>query len=83
MQFIDNWKDAWKMLSVQLPILWGAVWTVFVALPADRQAKIIGLFGIDGAGAIEAWNFIGQVIIAYSAAQVMARVTKQPSVSGV
>jgi len=42
MKLIDNWRDAWRMLSVQvatLAIVWGA-------LPVDQQAAILALFGV-------------------------------------
>ena len=42
MKLIDNWRDAWRMLSVQvaaLAVVWGA-------LPIDQQAAILALFGV-------------------------------------
>jgi len=42
MKLIDNWRQAWRMLSVQVAIL-AIVWG---ALPVDQQAAILALFGV-------------------------------------
>ena len=42
MKLIEDWRQAWRMLSVQvatLAIVWGA-------LPVDQQAAILALFGV-------------------------------------
>lgn len=42
MKLIDDWRRAWRYLSVQiagLAVVWGA-------LPPDQQAALLGLFGI-------------------------------------
>jgi len=42
MKLIPEWRQAWRMLSVQvasLAIAWGA-------LPVDQQAAILALFGV-------------------------------------
>ena len=42
MKLIPEWRQAWRMLSVQvasLAIVWGA-------LPVDQQAAILALFGV-------------------------------------
>ena len=42
MKLIEDWRQAWRMLSVQvasLAIVWGA-------LPIDQQAAILALFGV-------------------------------------
>ena len=42
MKLIPDWRQAWRMLSVQvasLAIVWGA-------LPVDQQAAILALFGV-------------------------------------
>lgn len=42
MKLIEDWRQAWRLLSVQvasLAIVWGA-------LPVDQQAAILALFGV-------------------------------------
>ena len=43
MKLIPEWRQAWRMLSVQV----GALAVLWVALPADTQAAVLGLIGID------------------------------------
>jgi hypothetical protein len=43
MTLIPEWKRAWRMLSVQI----GALSVLWVALPADTQASVLSLLGID------------------------------------
>jgi hypothetical protein len=43
MQLIPQWRRAWRMLSVQA----GALAVLWVALPADTQAAVLDLLGID------------------------------------
>ena len=43
MKLIPEWKQAWRLLSVQIA---GAA-VLFAALPADTQASILDLVGLD------------------------------------
>ena len=42
MTLIPNWRQAWRMLSVQI----AALAVLFAALPADQQAAILALLGL-------------------------------------
>lgn len=56
MKLIPDWRQAWRMLSVQvasLAIVWGA-------LPVDQQAAILALFGV---GPERVPLFIGLAVI--------------------
>lgn len=56
MKLIPEWRQAWRMLSVQvasLAIVWGA-------LPVDQQAAILALFGV---GPERVPLFIGLAVI--------------------
>jgi hypothetical protein len=43
MKIIPEWRRAWRMLSVQI----GALAVLWVALPAETQAAVLRLVGID------------------------------------
>jgi hypothetical protein len=43
MKLIPEWRRAWRMLSVQV----GALAVLWVALPAETQAAVLRLLGID------------------------------------
>ncbi len=56
MKLIPDWRQAWRMFSVQvagLAIVWGA-------LPVDQQAAILALFGV---GPERVPLFIGLAVI--------------------
>lgn len=42
MKLIPDWRNAWRLLSVQV----AALAVAWVALPTDLQAQILRLFGI-------------------------------------
>jgi hypothetical protein len=42
MKLINNWRSAWRMLSVQV----AALAVIFGALPADQQAAILAWIGL-------------------------------------
>lgn len=65
MKLIENWRSAWRMLSVQvatLAIVWGA-------LPVDQQAAILALFGVGPE----------RVPLVLGLAVIVARVVSQPT----
>lgn len=65
MKLIENWRSAWRMLSVQvatLAIVWGA-------LPVDQQAAILALFGVGPE----------RVPLVLGLAVILARVVSQPA----
>jgi hypothetical protein len=74
---IENWRQAWKMLSVQVQLLWGTSCGVFVALPQDQQGAMLSLLGLE-AGGVAAATFVAKVAAAFAAVTVAARVTAQP-----
>lgn len=78
---IENWRDSWRMLSVQIQLLWGAACAVFAAMPASQQEALLAFFGFGSGGAVAA-SFLAQVSAAFAAATIAARVTRQPSLHG-
>lgn len=42
-KLITDWRRAWRLLTVQI----GAIAVLWVALPADTQAAVLGLLGIE------------------------------------
>lgn len=63
---IENWRSAWRMLSVQL----ASLATVFGLLPADQQATILDLVGLPAS----------RVPAVIGLAFIAARVISQPKV---
>lgn len=76
MKLIDDWKESWKYATNQISFWWATACTVFVALPREQQVDMIGLLGIDGAGALAAFTFFAQVSAAVAATTILARVTQ-------
>lgn len=68
MKLIPNWRSAWRMLTVQIGVL-AVVW---VALPAETQAAVLRLLGID------AQHLPGLVGVAV----ILGRLIAQPAVRG-
>ena len=68
MNLIPNWRSAWRMASVQV----SALAVLFAALPADQQAAILALLGVDAA---RIPGLLGLAVI-------LARVIDQPRVRG-
>lgn len=66
MRLIPEWRRAWRMLSVQI----AALAVLWVALPADAQASILGAIGIDAA---DLPGVLGALMI-------VARLVAQPKV---
>lgn len=75
---IENWREAWKMLSVQVQAIWGAVCAVFVAMPLEQQGRLLAAFGLSPEG-VAAATFVAQVSAALAATTIAARVVAQPS----
>ena len=42
MKAIENWRQSWRMLSVQV----AAVAVAWSAMPADAQAAVLGVLGV-------------------------------------
>lgn len=40
MRLISNWRDCWRMFSMQAMLVAGAIQGAYLALPADMQATI-------------------------------------------
>lgn len=76
---IENWRQSWKMLSVQIQAIWGTACVVFAAMPEGRQEGLLSLFGASPEGAAAA-AFVAQVCAALAGATIAARVVAQPSV---
>ena len=68
MKLIPEWRKAWRMLSVQI----GALAVLWVALPADTQASVLSLLGIDPK------NLPGLIGLAV----ILGRLVAQPAVRG-
>lgn len=69
MKLIDEWRQAWRYLSVQASTFFAAVALTWIMLPADQQALILGILGVDG----PAWAALtGFVVI------VITRLKAQP-----
>lgn len=67
MKLIDNWRSAWRMLSVQI----AALAIIFGALPVDQQSAILAWLGL-------APERIPAVM---GVAVILARVIGQPALS--
>jgi len=67
-KLIPEWRKAWRMLSVQI----GALAVLWVALPADTQASVLSLLGIDPK------NLPGLIGLAV----ILGRLVAQPAVRG-
>lgn len=63
---IENWRSAWRMLSVQL----ASLSTVFGLLPAEQQASILDLVGLPAT----------RVPAVIGVAFIVARMVSQPKV---
>jgi hypothetical protein len=68
MRLVPEWRKAWRMLSVQI----GALAVLWVALPAQTQAAVLDLLGID------AQHLPGLVGVAV----ILGRLIAQPAVRG-
>lgn len=68
MKLIPNWRNAGRMLSVQI----AALAMLFGALPVDQQAALLALLGV---GPERMPAFLGLAVI-------LARVIDQPRVRG-
>lgn len=66
MSIIPEWRKAWRMASVQI----GALAVLWIALPAQTQAAVLDIMGID------AHHLPGIVGIAV----IIARLIYQPAV---
>lgn len=75
---IENWREAWKMLSVQIQAIWGAACAVYIAMPPDQQKLLLAACGITPEG-VAAAVFVAQVSAALAATTIAARVVAQPS----
>ena len=65
MKLVENWRSAWRMLSVQvaaLAVVWGS-------LPADQQAAILALVGVGPE----------RVPLVVGVAMIVARLVNQPA----
>ena len=65
MKLIENWRQSWRMLSVQVAtvaVVWGA-------LPVDQQTAILSLFGVGPE----------RVPLVLGLAVILARVVSQPA----
>lgn len=62
MKLIDNWRKAWRMLSVQI----NALAIVWIALPDAKQSEVLsmlpGLTANDVAGLLVALGIVGRLI---------------------
>jgi hypothetical protein len=69
MKLIDEWKKAWRMLSVQAMTLAGAVQGAWMGVPEDWKASVPA-------------NLIQGLTLALLVIGVVGRLVKQDSVSG-
>lgn len=71
MKLIDDWKQAWRFLSVQLNVLVAAFMTVYMALPREDQVALLSFlpFGEQGPAA---------AVLVLVLAQTLARLKAQP-----
>lgn len=79
LQLIPEWRQCLAMWSVRVQLIWAVVCQVFVVLPRDQQAHLVGLLGLHGDGAVTGVAFLAQVSVAIAAATVASRVTHQPA----
>ena len=69
MKVIDDWKKAWRFLSVQLSALWTTLTAVWLITPEDQRAAILTAIGIDAA-----WRVVAGFVLV-----VVARLKAQPT----
>lgn len=73
MQLIDNAKQWWRMLSVQVAAIWAAILTAWPLLTEAQRSDMLALLGIPP-------EWIGGVTaLVMFATFVLARVKKQPA----
>lgn len=58
MKLIENWRQSWRMLSVQLSAIGAALSATWLLMPATTQADILGLFGITQPAALALLGFL-------------------------
>lgn len=71
--WIDDWRRAWRYLSVQVAGIAAALWAAWLATPAEHQQQLMSLIGLD----LNRWG----PLIAF-AAFVAARLKAQPKLHG-
>lgn len=59
---IPDWKQAYKMFSVQISTIFSTALTVWLVLPEDQKAAILGIVGVNGASALALAGFVLVVI---------------------
>lgn len=71
MKLIENWRDAWRFLTIQATTFFAAVWSGWLLLPSDQQVYLVSMLGFDPAkvGPLLAFAMI-----------VVARLKAQPSI---
>lgn len=77
---VDRPAGLLRLWSVQLQALWGAMCTVYVAMPPEQQHALLGFFGVTAEGGAVAVQYFAAVSAAFSAATIAARAVRQPSI---
>lgn len=44
---IDNWRDGWKFLSIQVHAVCAAAAVIWTTLPSDQQTSMLALLGFE------------------------------------
>ena len=70
MILIPNWRQAYKFAVTWVATAGASVWMVWVSLPVETQAVIVGALGLDPGKWMPLVGAVGVVI---------ARITAQPS----
>jgi hypothetical protein len=62
MRLIDDWRRAWRFLSVQTSGAALTLWACWMALPADQQAGVLQLLHLDPGRWIPALGLISTLV---------------------
>ncbi len=70
MTLIDNWRQAWRFLSVRISAFGAAAMVVFPELPDDTQLKIVSVLGLK--------NPVAALALVLFVLAILGRVKAQP-----
>lgn len=71
MKLIENWRQAWRFLTVQASVVFGAAWSGWLLLPPEQQIALVSMLGFDPA---KVGPLLAFVMI------ILARIKAQPSI---
>jgi hypothetical protein len=69
---IDDWKDAWRFLSIQVASLWATGTVIWIGLTDEQHQRIMEAIGLTDPAVIQLVGFV-LVVIGRMIAQSPAR----------